>query len=126
MDGVTRISPPGSTGPAVEAAGLGKRFGTTRALAGLDLMVPAGTVYGLLGPNGAGKTTTVRILATLLAPDAGTARVLGHDVVSEAAAVRREIALAGSRPVVGSSRKYRPTAAIRLAARSTRRRIPPE
>ncbi|MGC1283416.1 MAG: ATP-binding cassette domain-containing protein, partial [Streptosporangiaceae bacterium] len=60
VDGVTRIRPPGSTAPAVEAAGLAKRFGTTRALAGLDLIVPAGTVYGLLGPNGAGKTTTVR------------------------------------------------------------------
>jgi ABC-2 type transport system ATP-binding protein len=77
-----------------------KRFGATRALAGLDLIVPAGTVYGLLGPNGAGKTTTVRILATLLAPDAGTARVLGHDVVSEAAAVRRDIALAGQSATV--------------------------
>ena len=77
-----------------------KRFGATRALAGLDLIVPAGTVYGLLGPNGAGKTTTVRILATLLAPDAGTARVLGHDVVSEAAAVRRAIALAGQSATV--------------------------
>jgi ABC-2 type transport system ATP-binding protein len=100
VDGVTRIGPPGSTAPAVEAAGLVKRFGTTRALAGLDLTVPAGTVYGLLGPNGAGKTTTVRILATLLAPDAGTARVLGHDVVSEAAAVRRQIALAGQSATV--------------------------
>jgi ABC-2 type transport system ATP-binding protein len=77
-----------------------KRFGTSRALAGLDLIVPAGTVYGLLGPNGAGKTTTVRILATLMAPDAGTARVLGHDVASEAAAVRREIALAGQSATV--------------------------
>ena len=95
MDGVTRIGPPGSTAPAVEAAGLVKRFGSTHALAGLDLIVPAGTVYGLLGPNGAGKTTTVRILATLLAPDAGTALVLGHDVVNEAAAVRQQIALAG-------------------------------
>ncbi|MGA8462446.1 MAG: ATP-binding cassette domain-containing protein [Streptosporangiaceae bacterium] len=100
MDGVTRIRPPGSTAPAVEAAGLAKRFGTTRALAGLDLIVPAGTVYGLLGPNGAGKTTTVRILATLLAPDAGTVRVLGRDVVREPAAVRREIALAGQSATV--------------------------
>jgi ABC-2 type transport system ATP-binding protein len=77
-----------------------KRFGTTCALAGLDLVVPTGTVYGLLGPNGAGKTTTVRILTTLMAPDAGTARVLGHDVVSESAAVRREIALAGQSATV--------------------------
>ncbi|HEY2077968.1 MAG TPA: ATP-binding cassette domain-containing protein [Streptosporangiaceae bacterium] len=100
VDGVTPIRPPGSTAPAVEAAGLVKRFATTRALAGLDLMVPAGTVYGLLGPNGAGKTTTVRILATLMAPDAGTARVLGRDVVNEAGAVRREIALAGQSATV--------------------------
>ena len=100
MDGGTTIRPPGSTAPAIEAAGLVKRFGTTRALAGLDLIVPAGTVYGLLGPNGAGKTTTVRILATLMVPDAGTARVLGHDVVSEAAKVRREIALAGQSATV--------------------------
>ena len=60
-----------------------KRFGACHALAGIDLAVAPGTVYGLLGPNGAGKTTTVRILATLLAPDAGTARVLGRDVVRE-------------------------------------------
>jgi len=99
MDGATRLRP-GSTAPAVEAVGLVKRFGATRALDGLDLIVPAGLVYGLLGPNGAGKTTTVRILATLLAPDAGTARVLGHDLVSEAAAVRRRIALAGQSATV--------------------------
>jgi daunorubicin/doxorubicin transport system ATP-binding protein len=80
---------------AIEAEALVKRFGTSRALDGADLAVPAGTVYGLLGPNGAGKTTTVRILATLLAPDAGSARVLGHDVAREAGAVRRKIALAG-------------------------------
>jgi daunorubicin/doxorubicin transport system ATP-binding protein len=97
---LTGIRPPGRAVPAVETAGLMKRFGTNRALAGLDLVVPAGTVFGLLGPNGAGKTTTVRILATLLAPDAGTARVLGHDVVSEAGAVRRAIALAGQSATV--------------------------
>jgi daunorubicin/doxorubicin transport system ATP-binding protein len=86
-----------SDGPplAIEAAGLVRRFGTTQALAGVDLAVRSGTVYGLLGPNGAGKTTTVRILATLLAPDSGQARVLGHDVVTEADAVRRRIALTG-------------------------------
>jgi ABC-2 type transport system ATP-binding protein len=80
---------------AIEAVALAKRFGTSQALDGLDLAVPPGTVYGLLGPNGAGKTTAVRILATLLAPDAGSARVLGHDVAREADAVRRRIALAG-------------------------------
>jgi ABC-2 type transport system ATP-binding protein len=81
--------------PAVEAVALAKRFGTGRALDGLDLAVPPGTVYGLLGPNGAGKTTTVRILATLLRPDAGSARVVGYDVAREADAVRHRIALAG-------------------------------
>jgi ABC-2 type transport system ATP-binding protein len=89
---------PGRPAPgalAVEATGLVRRFGATAALAGVDLAVATGTVYGLLGPNGAGKTTAVRILATLLAPDAGRARVLGHDVVAEAAAVRRRISLTG-------------------------------
>jgi daunorubicin resistance ABC transporter ATP-binding subunit len=81
--------------PAIEAEGLVKNFGTTKALAGLDLVVPAGTVYGLLGPNGAGKTTAVRVFATLLRPDGGRARVLGHDAVSEAAEVRRQIGLTG-------------------------------
>jgi ABC-2 type transport system ATP-binding protein len=80
---------------AIEATGLVKRFGACHALAGIDLAVAPGTVYGLLGPNGAGKTTTVRILATLLAPDSGHARVLGHDVATESAAVRRRIALTG-------------------------------
>jgi len=81
--------------PAIEADGLVKRFGKTKALDGLDLTVPAGTVYGLLGPNGAGKTTAVRVLATLLKPDAGRARILGADVVADAAAVRRTIGLTG-------------------------------
>ena len=87
-------------GLAIEAERLEKRFGGSRALAGLDLAVPPGTVYGLLGPNGAGKTTTVRILATLLAPDAGRARVTGHDVVAEPHRVRRAIALAGQSATV--------------------------
>jgi ABC-2 type transport system ATP-binding protein len=81
--------------PAIEAEGLVKNYGKTRALAGLDLVVPSGTVYGLLGPNGAGKTTAVRVFATLLRPDGGRARVLGHDVVTEAAEVRRRIGLTG-------------------------------
>src|SRR5688572_6412516 len=78
---------------AVEASGLTKVFGRTRALDGVDLAIPRGSVYGVLGPNGAGKTTAIRILATLLRPDAGSARVLGHDVVRDGAAVRRRISL---------------------------------
>jgi ABC-2 type transport system ATP-binding protein len=85
---------------AVEADGLRKRFGGTEAVRGLNLSVTAGSIYGLLGPNGAGKTTTVKILATLLRPDGGHAAVLGHDVVREAAAVRRLIALAGQAATV--------------------------
>jgi ABC-2 type transport system ATP-binding protein len=81
--------------PAILAEGLTKNFGTTRALDGLDLAVPAGTVYGLLGPNGAGKTTAVRVFATLLRPDGGQAQVLGEDVVARAPAVRRFIGLTG-------------------------------
>ncbi|MDF2739455.1 MAG: drrA3 [Actinomycetia bacterium] len=80
---------------AIEASGLVKAFGATRAVDGVDLAVPTGSVYGFLGPNGAGKTTTIRMLATLLRPDAGTARVLGHDIVAEADAVRGRIALTG-------------------------------
>jgi ABC-2 type transport system ATP-binding protein len=82
-------------GPAIVASGLVKRFSGVSALEGLDLTVPPGTVFGLLGPNGAGKTTTVRILTTILRPDAGWARVLGHDVVREADAVRHLIGVAG-------------------------------
>jgi ABC-2 type transport system ATP-binding protein len=81
--------------PAVETSGLVKSFGATRALDGVDLRVPAGSVYGVLGPNGAGKTTAIRVLATLLRPDAGRARVFGHDVVAEADAVRRRLSLTG-------------------------------
>jgi ABC-2 type transport system ATP-binding protein len=80
---------------AVETAGIAKNFGKTRALDGVDLAVPAGTVYGVLGPNGAGKTTLIRILATLLRPDAGTARVVGYDVVRQAGAVRERVSLTG-------------------------------
>jgi ABC-2 type transport system ATP-binding protein len=81
--------------PAVRAEALVKTFGTTRALDGVDLEIPAGTVLGLLGPNGAGKTTTVRILTTLLLADSGRAWIAGHDVASEADAVRRRIGLSG-------------------------------
>ena len=80
---------------AIEAEGLVKNYGKTRALAGFDLMVPPGTVYGLLGPNGAGKTTAVRVFATLLRPNGGRARVLGYDVVTQAAEIRRRIGLTG-------------------------------
>jgi ABC-2 type transport system ATP-binding protein len=80
---------------AVEASGLVKTFGETRAVDGVDLAVRRGTVYGLLGPNGAGKTTTIRMLATLLRPDAGTARVFGHDVVRGADEVRSRVSLTG-------------------------------
>ncbi|ONI71800.1 daunorubicin/doxorubicin resistance ABC transporter ATP-binding protein DrrA [Kribbella sp. ALI-6-A] len=84
---------------AVEATGLVKTFrsrkNTVKALDGIDLEVPEGTVLGLLGPNGAGKTTTVRVLTTLMAPDAGSARVLGHDVVKEADTVRQLVGLSG-------------------------------
>ena len=83
---------------AVLAEGLAKRFGETKALDGVDLAAPAGSVLGLLGPNGAGKTTAVRILATLLAPDEGHASVCGHDVVRDAHQVRQLVGLtAGSR-----------------------------
>ena len=80
---------------AIEATGLVKAFGDTRAVDGVDLAVPSGSVYGVLGPNGAGKTTTIRMLATLLRPDAGSARVLGHDIVREAEAVRSVVSLTG-------------------------------
>src|SRR5688572_27675358 len=81
---------------AIETTQLAKTFGTTtRALDGLSLTIRRGSVYGLLGPNGAGKTTAIRVLATLLEPTSGTAVVLGHDVVREAAAVRQKVSLTG-------------------------------
>ena len=80
---------------AIETHGLRKAFGSTVAVAGIDLAVRRGCVYGLLGPNGAGKTTTIRLLTTLLRPDAGSATVLGHDVVAEAAAVRAKVCVTG-------------------------------
>jgi daunorubicin resistance ABC transporter ATP-binding subunit len=84
-----------STRPVIVAEGLGKRFKGVQALSNVDLEVPTGNVIGLLGPNGAGKTTMVRMLTTLLVPDAGRAEVLGYDVVRQADAVRRVIGLTG-------------------------------
>ncbi|MFI1716024.1 ATP-binding cassette domain-containing protein [Streptomyces litmocidini] len=80
---------------AVLSEGLRKRYGDVHALRGLDLAVPEGTVCGVLGPNGAGKTTAVRVLTTLVAPDAGSALVAGHDVVRDPAGVRKRIAVTG-------------------------------
>jgi ABC-2 type transport system ATP-binding protein len=85
---------------AIEATGLHKSFGKVKALDGLDLSVPRGSVCALLGPNGAGKTTAVRILATLARPDAGTARVAGHDPIGEPRRVRELIGLAGQHAAV--------------------------
>src|SRR6187402_1029348 len=80
---------------AIEATGLVKTFGDVRAVDGVDLAVRRGSVYGVLGPNGAGKTTTIRMLATLLAPDGGSAKVLGHDIVAEGDQVRSKVSLTG-------------------------------
>src|SRR5436189_3682213 len=85
---------------AIVVEGLVKSFGSVVALDGIDLDVAQGTVFGLLGPNGAGKTTAVRILSTILPPDAGRAEVLGRDVVREPDAVRRRIGLAGQNAAV--------------------------
>ena len=113
--------------PAIEAEGLVKHYGKTRALNGLDLRVEQGTVYGLLGPNGAGKTTAVRVLATLLRADGGRARVLGRDVASQAAAVRRLIGLTGQYAAVdeyltGRSNLIMIGQLSRLTGRAARRR----
>lgn len=78
---------------AIEAIGLGRDYGSTRALETLDLTVPAGAIVGLVGPNGAGKTTTMLLLATLLRPSRGVARVFGHDIVSDRTAIRRHLGL---------------------------------
>jgi ABC-2 type transport system ATP-binding protein len=83
------------TDPMIEARGVGKRFGKTQALSGVTFQVEKGTVLGLLGPNGAGKTTMIRVLTTLLRPDAGQARVAGFDVVADGPRVRSAIGLAG-------------------------------
>ncbi|MFG3290536.1 ATP-binding cassette domain-containing protein [Streptomyces sp. NPDC048179] len=107
---------------AVLSEGLEKRFGEVRALRGLDLAVRQGSVCGLLGPNGAGKTTAVRVLTTLLRPDAGSARVAGHDLVRDAAAVRRSIAVTGQYASVDGDLTGREN--LRLFARLHRVRGP--
>ncbi|RPE45102.1 ABC-2 type transport system ATP-binding protein [Streptomyces sp. Ag109_O5-1] len=107
---------------AVLSEGLEKRFGSVPALRGLDLAVRQGSVCGLLGPNGAGKTTAVRVLTTLLRPDAGSARVAGHDLVRDAAAVRRGIAVTGQYASVDGDLTGREN--LRLFARLHRVRGP--
>ncbi|WP_309052886.1 ATP-binding cassette domain-containing protein [Streptomyces sp.] len=106
---------------AVLSEGLGKRYGEVHALRGLDLAVPEGTVCAVLGPNGAGKTTAVRVLATLVRPDAGTARVAGHDVVRDPGGVRRRIAVTGQYASVDGD--LTGTENLRLFARLLR--VPP-
>jgi ABC-2 type transport system ATP-binding protein len=113
--------------PAIEAAGLRKRYRATEALAGIDLAVPAGSVYGLLGPNGAGKTTAVRILATLLRFDGGRARVAGYDVTRAPQRVRERIALTGQYAAVDETLGGRQNLVMfgrlyHLPAREARRR----
>jgi ABC-2 type transport system ATP-binding protein len=112
---------------AVEASGLEKAYGQTRALDGLDLEVETGTILGMLGPNGAGKTTTVRVLSTLLRPDRGVARVAGHDVVTQAAQVRQLIGLTGQYAALDESLTGRANLIMigqlcRLSRRAARRR----
>lgn len=89
------LTPQERSVPAVEAHGLVKIFGENRAVDGIDLLVPTGKVYGVLGPNGAGKTTMINILATLLRPDGGTARIFGHDVQEETNTIRQLIRVTG-------------------------------
>ena len=105
------------TDAAIVAEGITKRFGSVVALDGVDLSVPAGTVFGLLGPNGAGKTTMVRILTTVIPPDAGRATVLGADVVEEDDLVRARIGLAGQYAAVDENLTGREN--LRLIGRLT-------
>ncbi|MFD1955443.1 ATP-binding cassette domain-containing protein [Paenibacillus thailandensis] len=98
-----RKSKTGSGEWAIEASGLVKTFGDKRAVDGVELNVRAGSIYGVLGPNGAGKTTTIRMLATLLRPDAGSARIFGHDVAKEQHIVRQLIGVTGQYASVDES-----------------------
>src|ERR687893_159861 len=100
---------------AIEATGLRKAFGATRAVDGVDLSVPRGAVYGVLGPNGAGKTTLMRMLATLLRPDAGSASVMGHDLVGAPHEIRGAIAMTGQFASLDDDRPRSQCAAGRLA-----------
>jgi ABC-2 type transport system ATP-binding protein len=116
-----------TNGPAIRAEGLAKRFRTTEALAGIHLEVAPGEARGLLGHNGAGKTTAVRILATLLAPDAGRALVGGHDVVADPGAVREQIAFAGQQATLDERLTGRENLVLlarlqRLSTRAARQR----
>ncbi len=89
-----------ASGPAIEAAGLGRDYGATRALDSLELAVARGALVGLLGPNGAGKTTTMLVLATLLSPSRGTARLFGLDLIADRAAIRRALGLVFQEPCI--------------------------
>lgn len=105
MGALTGVNESGFSGSewAVEATGLVKTFGDNRAVDGVELKVKAGSIYGVLGPNGAGKTTTIRMLATLLRPDAGSARIFGYDVQKEAQIVRQLIGVTGQYASVDES-----------------------
>ncbi len=111
------MSTPSASPLAIRVDGLTKRFGSLRALDGIDLAVPTGTVFGLLGPNGAGKTTAVRILTTILHPDGGRAEVLGIDVARHPQAVRERIGLAGQYAAVDENLTGREN--LRLVGRLT-------
>ncbi|WP_249310398.1 ATP-binding cassette domain-containing protein [Bacillus sp. FJAT-49736] len=103
INGIKMVSALKDSELAVEAHGLVKTFGDNRAVDGVDLEVKAGTIYGVLGPNGAGKTTTIRMLATLLRADAGTAKIFGYDVVKESQIVRQLIGVTGQYASVDES-----------------------